>query len=69
MKCWFCDSQAAGVCAICGRGLCYTHAHFHDEMTIAKSDTSTGYASYYNAANVLKCTDCKVYWVSYKPER
>lgn len=47
MKCWFCDAEARGVCAACGRALCHDHAHKHDEMTLAKSDTSTGYASYY----------------------
>ena len=45
MKCWFCDKDAKGTCAACGRGLCVDHAHFHDELTLAKSDTSTGYAA------------------------
>jgi hypothetical protein len=44
MKCWFCEQGARGVGAACGRCLCYQHANIHDEMTIAKSDTSTGYA-------------------------
>ena len=37
MKCWFCDQDARGTCAACGRGLCRQHAHIHDEMTIAKT--------------------------------
>ena len=45
MKCWFCDKDSKGTCAACGRGLCAHHAHFHDELTLAKSDTSTGYAA------------------------
>src|SRR2546426_12045741 len=45
MKCWFCDKDAKGTCAACGRGLCADHAHFHDELMLAKSDTSTGYAA------------------------
>lgn len=44
MKCWFCEEEARGTCAACGRGLCYQHAHKHDEMTLAKSDTSTGFS-------------------------
>src|ERR1035441_517875 len=40
MKCWFCDSDARGTCAACGRGLCHQHAHIHDEMTFTKTDTS-----------------------------
>ncbi len=29
MKCWFCDKEAKGTCAACGRGLCADHAHFY----------------------------------------
>lgn len=67
MKCWFCEEEARGVCAACGRGVCYRHAHIHDDMTIAKSDTSTGYTSYYSVKNSLKCEDCKLEWVHHKP--
>jgi hypothetical protein len=69
MKCWFCDNDAKGACAACGRGLCADHAHFHDELTMAKSDTSTGYASFYNVYNALKCSDCRLAWVNYRPDR
>ena len=41
MKCWFCDEEARGTCAACGRGLCRAHANVHDEMTLAKADTSS----------------------------
>ncbi len=69
MKCWFCENEARGTCAACGRGLCHQHAHFHDEMTIAKSDTSTGYASYYNVYNALKCSECRLEWRNFQPGR
>ena len=39
MKCWLCDQDARGTCAACGRALCPQHAHIHDEMTLAKTDT------------------------------
>ena len=68
MQCWFCDAEAHGVCAACGRGLCYQHAHKHDAMTMAKSDTSTGYTTYYNVLNALKCSDCRLEWVYNSPE-
>src|SRR5947208_16208940 len=67
MKCWFCDEQARGTCAACGRGLCHQHAHIHDETTIAKSDTSTGYASYYNVYGALKCSECRLEWKTVQP--
>jgi len=67
MKCWFCDEQARGTCAACGRGLCHQHAHFHDELTLAKSDTSTGFASYYNVYGALKCSDCRLEWRNFQP--
>ena len=67
MLCWFCEQQARGTCAACGRGLCHGHAHFHDEFTLAKSDTSTGYATYYNVYRALKCTECRLEWKSFTP--
>ena len=66
MKCWFCGKEAVGVCAICGRAICREHAHVMDEMTIAKSDTSTGFASYYKAHKVLKCSECWVEWENWE---
>ena len=69
MKCWFCDAEARGVCAACGRALCHDHAHKHDEMTLAKSDTSTGYASYYNVYQALKCSECRLAWSYSTPEK
>ncbi len=33
MKSWFCDKDAKGACASCGRGLCADHAHFHDGIS------------------------------------
>ena len=67
VKCWFCEQDARGTCAACGRGLCPQHAHIHDEMTLAKSDTSTGYTSYYNVYGALKCTECRLEWKSFVP--
>ena len=67
MKCWFCDHDARGTCAACGRGLCHQHANIHDEMTLTKSDTSSGYTSYYNVYRALKCSDCHLEWKSFKP--
>ncbi|MFQ5454960.1 MAG: DUF2180 family protein [Nitrospirota bacterium] len=68
MKCWMCEQEARGVCGACGRGLCHEHAHIHDEMTLAKSDTSTGHSSYYNVYHSLKCGDCRLGWKSHKPD-
>ena len=67
MKCWFCDDDARGTCAACGRGLCRDHANVHDEMTLTKSDTSTGYTSYYNVLGALKCSECRLEWKSFTP--
>jgi hypothetical protein len=69
MKCWFCESEARGVCAACGRALCHDHAHKHDEMTLAKSDTSTGYSSYYNVYQALKCQECRLAWTHHSPDK
>jgi hypothetical protein len=69
MKCWFCEQEARGTCAACGRGLCHQHAHKHDEMTLTKSDTSTGYTSYYNVYNALKCSECRLEWQNFRPDR
>jgi len=60
-------SRGKGGCAACGRGLCHQHAHIHDEMALAKSDTSTGYTTYYNVYRALKCTDCRLEWKSFQP--
>jgi hypothetical protein len=68
MKCWFCDHDARGTCAACGRGLCHQHANIHDELTLTKSDTSTGYTSYYNVLGALKCGDCRLEWKSFTPQ-
>jgi hypothetical protein len=67
MRCWMCDNEARGVCAACGRALCYTHAHKHDELTLTKTDTCTGYTSYYNVYQALKCSDCRLEWKSNVP--
>ena len=67
MKCWFCDHEARGVCAACGRGVCYDHAHIHDAMTLAKTDTSSGYVSYYNVLRSLKCGECRLEWTYKTP--
>ncbi len=68
MKCWKCDQEARGVCAACGRALCHHHAHIHDEMTLSKSDTSTGFTSYYNVYGALKCDECRLEWKSHIPQ-
>ena len=54
MKCWFSEKDAKGACAACGRGLCTDHADLRDEMTLSKSDTSTGYASVYKRAQMFR---------------
>ena len=69
MKCWFCEDEARGVCAACGRGVCYNHAHIHDEMTLAKSDTSTGYTSYYNVLRSLHSQACRLEWRYHTPDQ
>jgi hypothetical protein len=38
-------------------------------MTLAKSDTSSGYTSYYNVLGALKCSDCRLEWRNYQPQR
>ncbi|MHC4870676.1 MAG: DUF2180 family protein [Planctomycetota bacterium] len=69
MKCWFCESDARGICAACGRAVCHEHVNIHDEMTLAKSDTSTGYTSFYSVLNSLKCNDCRLEWRYNSPEK
>ncbi len=49
------------------RGLCHQHANFHDELTLAKSDTSSGYATYFNVNHALKCSECRLEWKSFGP--
>jgi len=68
VKCWFCENEARGTCAACGRALCWQHAHVHDKMTITKSDTCTGYTSYYEVFGALKCSDCRLEWTSIIPQ-
>ena len=36
-------------------------------MTLTKSDTSTGYTSYYSVLGALKCADCRLEWKSHIP--
>jgi len=36
-------------------------------MTLAKSDTSTGYASYYNVYQALKSSECRLEWKTFQP--
>ena len=67
MLCWFCEQTSRGTCAACGRGVCHQHAHIHDEMTLAKSDTSSGYTTYYNVHKALKCAECRLEWKSFTP--
>jgi hypothetical protein len=67
MKCWFCEEEARGTCAACGRGVCRQHANIHDELTLTKSDTSTGYSSFLNVCGALKCSDCRLEWKSFTP--
>ncbi len=67
MKCWFCEKEARGHCKACGRAVCHDHAHIHDTYTITKSDTSTGYTSYYQVYGALKCSDCRLEWTHHKP--
>lgn len=67
MKCWFCENDARGNCKACGRALCRTHAHIHDVFTQCKTDTSTGYTSYYQVYGALKCGDCRLDWTYQTP--
>ena len=67
LKCWFCNEEARCTCAVCGRALCYQHALIHDELTLTKSDTSIGYARYYDACGTLKCLDCRLGGMSFVP--
>jgi hypothetical protein len=60
-------TTGAGTCAACGRGLCHQHAHVHDVLTFARSDTSTGYSSYFNVLGALECGECRLEWKSFKP--
>ena len=49
MKCWFCEKEARGICIVCGRAVCHEHGYKLDQFTHAKSDTSTGVATYFKA--------------------
>ena len=66
MKCWFCDKEARGVCIVCGRAVCHEHGYTLDQFTYAKSDTSTGVATFFKAHNVLKCKECRIEWESWE---
>ena len=37
-----------------------------DGLVLAKSDTSTGVASFFKGNHVLKCQDCKVKWETWE---
>ncbi|MEM5793618.1 MAG: DUF2180 family protein [Candidatus Aenigmatarchaeota archaeon] len=65
MKCWFCEKEARGTCIFCGRGVYHEHG-YKDTMTHTKSDTSTGFASYFKVENALKCMDCKPKWENWE---
>jgi hypothetical protein len=34
-----------------------------------RSDTSSGYSTYYNVYGALKCSDCRLEWKSFQPGR
>jgi len=53
----------------CGRAVCHEYGHKMDQFTHTKSDTSTVYASYFKAYNVLKCKDCKVEWENWEQRK
>jgi len=67
VKCCSLNLMRENVCRVWARSM-HQHAHFHDELTLAKSDTSTGYASYYNVYGALKCGDCRLEWKNYQPD-
>lgn len=60
MRCWFCHEESRGTCAVRGRGLCRDHARLKDELTLTKTDTSTGYSKNYDAYDTLKCAECRI---------
>ncbi|HNT29435.1 MAG TPA: DUF2180 family protein [bacterium] len=39
MRCWHCDTEARGVCALCGRALCKDHAKEHPNILAAYDET------------------------------
>jgi len=43
VKFWFCENEARGTCAACGRALCWQHAHVHDKMTITNGTYAVEY--------------------------
>ena len=67
MKCWFCDEEAPGRARRAVAACAVIMRIFHDEMTLAKSDTSTGYTSYYNVYGALKCEACRLEWKNFVP--
>ncbi|NHI92012.1 MAG: DUF2180 family protein [Candidatus Lokiarchaeota archaeon] len=64
MKCWFCETEARGTCAFCGRGICKEHA----EEGKTKLEASDSFyqndlfheKKFYKISNVIKCSACKV---------
>jgi hypothetical protein len=67
VKCWFCENEARAACKACGRAVCRDHANIHDVFTQTKTDTSTGYTSYYQIYGAIKCSECRVEWTWQKP--
>ena len=69
MLCWFLRTGSTGYLrppAVVA-GLCHKHANLHDELTLVKTDTSTGYSTYLNVYGALKCAECRLEWKSFTP--
>jgi len=54
MKCWFCDKDAKGTCAACGRGLCAIMliSTMSYAREIRHEHRLRGFYNVYNALNV-----------------
>jgi len=64
LKCWFCETEARGTCAFCGRWICKEHAE-EGKTKIEASDAldargARRYKKYYKIKNAIKCSACEV---------
>jgi hypothetical protein len=65
MKGWFCGKEAVAV-SMGGKAVCREHANIIDRICFAKSDASTGYATYEWVNNVVLAPDEWIEWESWE---
>ena len=59
MKCWFCENEARGTCAFCGRATCKEHVK-EGKTKVEAAELSQSGKLFYKISNAIKCSACKV---------